>query len=135
MVDATITFNVDKNGKCNSLVLFQNGIKQTAKRKKDPAEALQNSDKAIDVPAEALQKFVGSYQLAPGVLFTVKATDGKLMIGLTGQPSHQVFARSERVWFYKVVDATITFNVDKNGKCNSLVLFQNGVKQTAKRKK
>ena len=92
-------------------------------------------EKAIDVPAEALQKFVGSYELAPGVLFTVKAMDGKLMIGLTGQPSYQVFPRSETVWFYKVVDATITFNVDKNGKCDSLVLFQNGIKQTAKRKK
>ena len=92
-------------------------------------------EKAIDVPAEALQKFVGSYELAPGVLFTVEAMDGKLMIGLTGQPSYQVFARSETVWFYKVVDATITFNVDKNGKCDSLVLFQNGIKQTAKRKK
>jgi serine-type D-Ala-D-Ala carboxypeptidase/endopeptidase len=91
--------------------------------------------KAINVPAEALEKFVGSYELAPGVLFTVKAMDGKLMIGLTGQPSYQVFARSETVWFYKVVDATITFQVDKNGKCDSLVLFQNGIKQTAKRKK
>jgi uncharacterized Zn finger protein len=121
VVNATITFKVDKNGKCDSLVLFQNGIKQTAKRKKDPAEALQ--------------KFVGSYELAPGAVFTVEAMDGKLMIGLTGQPSHQVFARSETVWFYKVVDATITFKVDKNGKCDSLVLFQNGIKQTAKRKK
>jgi serine-type D-Ala-D-Ala carboxypeptidase/endopeptidase len=92
-------------------------------------------DKAIDVPAEALQKFVGSYELAPGILFTVEGMDGKLMIGLTGQPSYQVFPRSEKVWFYKVVDATITFNVDKNGKCDSLVLFQNGIKQTAKRKK
>jgi serine-type D-Ala-D-Ala carboxypeptidase/endopeptidase len=91
--------------------------------------------KTIDVPAEALQKFVGSYDLAPGVRFMVKVLDGKLMIGLTGQPSYQVFARSETVWFYKVVDATITFQVDKNGKCDSLVLLQNGIKQTAKRKK
>ena len=59
-------------------------------------------DKAINVPAEALQKFVGSYELAPGIEFTVNAKDGKLMIGLTGQPSLQVFARSETVWFYKV---------------------------------
>ncbi len=97
--------------------------------------APRNFAKAVNVPAEALRKFVGNFELAPGVVFTVKATDGKLMIGLTGQPSYQVFARSETVWFYKVVDATITFNVDKNGKCGSLVLFQNGIKQTAKRKK
>ncbi len=135
VVDATITFNLDKNGKCDSLVLFQNGVKQTAKRKKDPAEALQDDEKVIEVSAEALQKFVGSYQLAPGAVFTVEAMNDKLMIGLTGQPSHQVFPRSETEWFYKVVDATITFNLDKKGKCDSLVLFQNGVKQTAKRKK
>jgi serine-type D-Ala-D-Ala carboxypeptidase/endopeptidase len=92
-------------------------------------------DKAIAAPAKALEKFLGSYELAPGAVFTVEAMDGKLMIALTGQPSYQVFPRSETVWFYKVVEATITFNVDKNGKCNSLVLFQNGIKQTAKRKK
>ena len=92
-------------------------------------------EKSIDVPAEALQKFVGRFELTPAILFTVKAEDGKLMIGLTGQPSYQVFPRSETVWFYKVVEATITFNVNKNGKCDSLVLFQNGIKQTAKRKK
>jgi D-alanyl-D-alanine-carboxypeptidase/D-alanyl-D-alanine-endopeptidase len=90
-------------------------------------------DKAIDVSAATLQKYVGNYELAQGVLFTVKAVDGKLMISLTGQPAYQVFSRSETVWFYKVVDATITFNVDKNGRCDSLVLFQNGVKQTARR--
>src|SRR5262249_6996789 len=92
-------------------------------------------EKSTDVPADALQKFVGSYQLAPGAMFTVKAVDGKLMIALTGQPSLQVVRRSETVWFYKAVDATITFNVDKKGKCDSLVLFQNGIKQTAKRTK
>jgi D-alanyl-D-alanine-carboxypeptidase/D-alanyl-D-alanine-endopeptidase len=42
-------------------------------------------EKPLDVPAESLQKFVGHYELAPGVLFTVEALDGKLMIGLTGQ--------------------------------------------------
>jgi serine-type D-Ala-D-Ala carboxypeptidase/endopeptidase len=92
-------------------------------------------EKAVEVPAKALQKFVGTYELAPGAVFTVKAVDGKLMIALTGQPSYQVFPHSETIWYYKVVDATILFNVDKKGKCNSLVLSQNGIKQTAKRKK
>lgn len=106
-------------------------LRMTAGAKVTPREF----KKDFEVPAEALQKFVGRYELVPGVLFTVEEKDGKLMIGLTGQPSLQVFARSETVWYYKVVDATITFNVDKNGKCDSLVLFQNGIKQTAKRKK
>jgi len=134
VVDATITFHVDKHGKCDSLVLFQNGVNQTAKRTTAPAEASEKNKKTIDVPAKALKKFVGRYELAPDVLFTVEAVDDKLMVGLTGQSSYQVFPRSETVWFYKVVNATITFHVDKNGKCDSLVLFQNGVKHRAKRK-
>src|SRR5258708_7687042 len=71
-------------------------------------------EKSIDVPAEALQKLVGSYELAPGAVFTVEVVDGKFMMGLTGQPALPVTARSETVWFSKLVDATITFNADKN---------------------
>jgi|GEM_PF-115332 CubicO group peptidase (beta-lactamase class C family) len=122
-VDATITFNIDKSGKCISLELLQNGIKQTAKRIKDP----------IKVPPETLQKYVGQYQLAPGAEFTVTAEDDKLMVSLTGQPTLRVFARSETVWFPKEMDATITFKVDKSGECNSLELFQLGKKTIAKR--
>jgi len=135
VVDATITFHVNKNGKCDSLVLFQDGNKQTAKRKKGPADALHKNDKTIDVPAEALKQFVGRYELAPGIVFTVTTKNGKLMVGLTGQPSVQVFARSETVWFPKAFDATITFHIDKSGECKSLELFQGGTKQTATRVK
>jgi serine-type D-Ala-D-Ala carboxypeptidase/endopeptidase len=90
-------------------------------------------EKTIKVPAKDLQKFVGRYELAPGIEFAVMAEGGKLMVSLTGQPTYEIFARSETVWFYKVVDATITFKIDKNGECNSLELFQLGKRQTAKR--
>jgi serine-type D-Ala-D-Ala carboxypeptidase/endopeptidase len=92
-------------------------------------------EKTIKVPAKDLKKFAGRYELAPGIEFAVTAEDGKLMVSLTGQPAYEIFARSETVWYYKVVDATITFKIEKNGKCNSLELFQLGKKQTAKRLK
>ena len=122
VVDATITFKIDKKGECNSLELFQLGKKQTAKR-----------IKTIKVPAKDLKRLAGRYELVPGTEFAVTVEDGKLMVSLTGQPAYEIFARSGTVWFYKVVDATITFKIDKNGKCNSLELFQLGKKQTAKR--
>jgi hypothetical protein len=43
--------------------------------------------------------------------------------------------RSETEWFYKVVEATLTFKVGDDGQCRELELFQNGVRQTAKRVK
>jgi hypothetical protein len=55
------------------------------------------------------------------------------MVGITKQPTLQVFARSETEWFYKVVDATLKFQLDDGGKCTSLQLLQNGATQTAKR--
>jgi CubicO group peptidase (beta-lactamase class C family) len=87
----------------------------------------------VEVEPEVLERYVGKYELAPGVVFTVSAEDGKLMVGLTGQPTFQVFPRSETEWFYKVVDATLTFKVNDDGQCRALILFQNGIRQTAKR--
>jgi hypothetical protein len=48
-------------------------------------------EKSINVPTEALKKYIGSYELVPGAVFTVEVKEDKLMIGLTGQPSLQVF--------------------------------------------
>jgi len=90
-------------------------------------------EKQIDVSPEVMQRYVGKYELAPNFIFTVTVKDGKLMVGLTGQPMLEVYARSDTEWFYKVVKATITFAVDDNGKCGSLELFQHGVRQQAKR--
>jgi len=91
-------------------------------------------EKSIDVPDAVMQRYVGTYQLVPGIVFTVSVNDGKLMVGLTGQPTFQVFAKSETEWFYKVVPATLTFEkTTGDEKCPSLELFQNGARQTAKR--
>ena len=124
-VEATITFNVDKSGQFNSLELFQNGIKQTAKRIKTTVKA----------PFKSLQQFVGHYELVPGVEYSVAVEDEQLIFSLTGQPNIELLARTETVWFYKVLDATITitFLIDKKGECNSIEITQNGKNQSAKR--
>ncbi len=90
-------------------------------------------EKGSDTPAEVLKRYVGKYRLAPGADFTVSTKGGKLLVGLTGQPTFEVYSRRETEWFYKVVDATLTFQVDANGKCTAVELFQNGQRQTAKR--
>ena len=89
--------------------------------------------KLLEVPQEVLQRYVGRYELAPGVIFTVTTQDDKLMVGLTGQSTHRVYPRSETEWFYKVVDATLVFDVDDDGVCQSVMLLQNGLENEAKR--
>lgn len=90
-------------------------------------------EKETDVPMAKMKRLVGRYQLAPTFIFDVKIVDGKLMVGVTNQPTQQVFATSETEWFYKVVDAKLVFKIDDDGQAESLTLHQNGAKQLAPR--
>ena len=91
-------------------------------------------EKQVEVAKEVMQRYVGDYELNPNFIFSVSIKDEKLMVGVTGQATQRVYARSETDWFYKGVKASITFKVNKEGECTALVLNQNGIQQTAKRK-
>ena len=90
-------------------------------------------EKARKVAVEKMERFVGKYQLAPGYVFTVSLKGDKLMVGLTGQPIFQVYSRSDTEWYYNVVKAMLTFQLDEEGNCSGVELFQHGVRQMAKR--
>jgi serine-type D-Ala-D-Ala carboxypeptidase/endopeptidase len=89
--------------------------------------------KPVPVSADSMQRLAGKYQLIPGLVFSVDVVDGKLMVGLTGQPSLRVYPQTETTWKYRAVDATITFELDEEGNCTELVLFQNGIRQRARK--
>ena len=87
----------------------------------------------IQVDEKVMQGYVGRYELTPSVAFTISVEDGKMTVQLTGQPKIPLYAKSETEWFCKVVPAEITFELDEAGKCVALELFQNGIRQKAKR--
>ena len=89
--------------------------------------------KVVNVDAQTLKRYVGRYEFnaARGFILTVTVEDGKLMVRLTGQGKLQVFPESKKKFFYKAVDAQLTF-VEKDGKITGLILHQNG-NQPAKR--
>jgi CubicO group peptidase (beta-lactamase class C family) len=94
---------------------------------------LQSERKEIQVPRAILEKYVGNYELAPGIFITMSLDEDHLFTQLTGQPKFEVFAENETNFFLKVVDARLTFETDSQGKVVDLVLHQNGRDQTAKR--
>jgi hypothetical protein len=51
---------------------------------------------------------------------------------LTGQPSIEIFASSEQQFFYKAVNAQLTFETSDE-RVLAVVLHQNGVDQRARR--
>ncbi len=80
----------------------------------------------VVVSEKVLDEYVGSYELAPSVVFTVTRAGDKLFAQLTGQPRFRVFAETENKFYYKVVNAQLTFNRAADGKIESLTLHQGG---------
>ena len=132
-IDATLEFKLSKKGPATSLILHQNGAKQTARRIEDEAPDADPGDLAID--AELRRRLVGRYQLRPNFIFTVRDRDGHLMVGITNQATQEVYPDSPTRWSYRGLDATLEFKLPKNGSAKSLVLHQNGAKQIARRMK
>ena len=130
VVDAQITFVKSEKGSVDHLILHQNG-NHKCERATDykPVER-----KEITVDPKILETYVGMYELVPGVLFDVQLEGGQLQVLLAGQPRFPVFAESETKFFYKVVEAQLTFVKDDSGKVTSLILHQGGINQTATRK-
>jgi serine-type D-Ala-D-Ala carboxypeptidase/endopeptidase len=82
--------------------------------------------KEVEVAPAVYETYTGEYEVVPQFVVTISSEDGKLFAQATGQPRFQVFPESETEFFYKVVDAQITFAKDESGQVTHLVLHQNG---------
>jgi CubicO group peptidase (beta-lactamase class C family) len=90
--------------------------------KPDPIELR----KPVDVSPDILKSYEGTYALSLLFALTITLEDGKLMAQATNQDKVQIFPESDIKFFYKVVNAQITFEKNKDGKVTKLVLHQNG---------
>ena len=87
----------------------------------------------VEVDPAIYDDYVGRYELAENLLFTVTRQGDGLYVEITGQPRFQVFPESEARYFYRVVDAQITFGRGDDGAVDHLVLHQNDMDQRAER--
>ncbi len=77
---------------------------------------------------------VGTWMIqgvAPAKIFV--DNDGILRLQAQGQPAFELFARSETFLFLKIVDATLEFKKGEDGKMESGILTQSGMKFPLKR--
>jgi serine-type D-Ala-D-Ala carboxypeptidase/endopeptidase len=87
----------------------------------------------VAVDPKLFDGYVGTYQVTGNVIFTITRDGDHLFTQLTGQPRAEIFPEGDRDYFYKAVDAQITFITDSAGRTNELVLHQNGRDVHAKR--
>lgn len=117
-----------------SSMVTEAGIEDIGLHLLDPSLPLRPQPTPRDVaeidPA-ILPAYAGEYLLAPGITITVTAEGEQLFAQLTGQERFEIFPESEKRFFFRVVDAQITFADPVEGAAPSLMLHQNGQNMTA----
>jgi serine-type D-Ala-D-Ala carboxypeptidase/endopeptidase len=98
-----------------------------------PLEVPEGSARETAVGTIVLDRYVGHYELTPTLIFTITRDGEQLYAQLTGQPRAALYSKSDREFFYKVVEAQISFQTDDQGQTTGLVLHQNGLDQPATR--
>ncbi|GAB2541241.1 serine hydrolase [Spirosoma aerophilum] len=100
----------------------------------NPSTKITTIRKATSISKQVLQSYVGVYQIAPGSEFDVKLEGDQLFVKLMKQDYIEVFPESETKFFYRVIDASLAFFKNEDGKVVKLVLYQNGREIPAMRK-
>jgi CubicO group peptidase (beta-lactamase class C family) len=90
----------------------------------------------ISLPKEALRKFVGVYDMRPGVHLRIRLEGDRLTVQVDGGGFPlPLFAESQTRFFLRAVDVQIDFTTDASGEVTALVLHQDGRDITAPRTK
>jgi hypothetical protein len=109
-IEAKVTFVRDDEDRVIRMVLHQNGQMKRAPR--------LTEQKVVKVDSKILKTYVGKYDYGQAVL--------TITVEETGQPRHEIFPKSQNVFFWKVAQAEVSFLKGKDGKIEKAHHRQNG---------
>jgi CubicO group peptidase (beta-lactamase class C family) len=133
VVDAQVEFFTDASGAVTDAVMYQNGReRKVARTSATVTEPPQHKETIL--PASTLARYVGTYQTPAGPELSVTLDGNQLKAQLTGQPAFPIFAESETLFFYKVVEAMLEFQKDASGAVTAVRLRQGPIDWVAPRK-
>ena len=118
VVDAQITFVRNKEGEVTHVIHHQGG--QTLKAPRLEQKSIVQTNTA------AYSDYVGEYDYGHNAILTVTKEGDRLLAQLTGQPKFEIFPRSETEFFWKVVNAQVTFVKNDKGKVSKIIHHQAG---------
>jgi CubicO group peptidase (beta-lactamase class C family) len=104
-------------------IFFADLMEKKEEKKKQPSEP---GEFVYDV--KKFDELAGRYELevAPGFILEFRREDEKLMTQATGQGAVEIFASSDSTFYLKVVQASVTFHQNADGKVEHMTLHQNG---------
>ncbi|MBD0337545.1 MAG: DUF3471 domain-containing protein [Cyanobacteria bacterium Co-bin13] len=80
----------------------------------------------VTVDAAVLERYVGTYQLAPEFQLTITLENGQLYAQGTGQPAIALYPASDTEFFALAPELRIVFTPTAAGTVDSLTLIQGG---------
>jgi CubicO group peptidase (beta-lactamase class C family) len=83
-------------------------------------------DETVTLTEEQAERYVGKYQYGPATM-TVTRDGTQLFAQITGQPKFPIFPKSETEFEWRVVEASVTFEVGEDGAVTKAVHSQNGI--------
>ena len=116
VVDAQITFVRNKEGEVTHVIHHQGGQTLTAPRLEQKS--------VVQINTAAYSDYVGEYDYGHNAILTVTKEGDRLLAQLTGQPKFEIFPRSEIEFFWKVVNAQVTFVKNDKGKVSKIIHHQ-----------
>jgi CubicO group peptidase (beta-lactamase class C family) len=86
--------------------------------------------KEIIIDEKVLGSYIGKYELSPEFVIAISKDGSQMKAQATGQGEFEIYPRSENVFYLKVVEAQITFNLNEDGQVVSMTLLQGGQETT-----
>ena len=116
-----VAFLRDASGKVAYLTWDRSGQKYIGMRRE-----LREYPREVVLTRAELWEYVGTYLFKAGFEMSIRLGDAGLVAQIAGQNEASLFASAKDEFFYKVVDARITFVRDSGGAVAGLILRQNG---------
>jgi hypothetical protein len=116
-----VAFLRDASGKVAYLTWERSGHKYIGGRRE-----LKEYPREVVLTRAELWEYGGTYLFKAGFEMSIRLGDAGLVAQIAGQNEASLFASAKDEFFYKVVDARITFVRDSAGAVAGLILRQDG---------
>jgi serine-type D-Ala-D-Ala carboxypeptidase/endopeptidase len=122
---------VRQNGRVVGLILTQDGqhllLYRVGLDGKPMAAKLEATyPPTVVLDRGVLESYSGHYAIDGKPTYTVTVNDGHLFFQVTGQAAYEIFPSAKDEFFFKVVDAQVSFHRDQNGNVTGVTLHQSG---------
>lgn len=87
----------------------------------------------MTVSPQLLEPLVGTYEITPTLRIVVSRRNDRLFAQASGLQRFEIFPESDRDFFFKVIDAVITFDTDGQGPASQLTFRLNETNRMGKR--